>query len=847
MGKVIVALAGAAMMAVGAITGNYYLIAAGMAMNTANQLLAKKPKIETYRDQSERKQMLRSAVAPENVVIGKTVVSGLLMFAEEDPGEQQDGEWVHLVIVLAGHPIDRIGRIWLGDDLISTFEDYATWELHNDRSTCDPFMLEKCPSWKEDMIGKGLAWLRVSLKFNAEKFPYGLPNIKAEVWGKKLYDPRTGMTEWSNNLALGVLDYYRSVLKVPDTEINWEQFKEAANICAELIVNPEEQYEARYTMNGSFDLSETPSSLLESMHLCCAGEPTYIAGQHGILVGAYYGPPQLTLNEHQMADSVQITTETSMRDATNAIYGTFVDWEQQSTKIDFTPVRVNEWIVEDGLEIKEDVDLRFIDTPYQAQRVANILLRRKRAGRVVVAKTNLSGYAYRPGAVIKLDMPSIGVKESESRVTGWRFSMTGGAELTLQEESAEFYDDAIGEPFTRPPFTQLPTGGPASPIGLQLLNETVGDIVQGVLAWTNIGSISYNNITVYHNDGAVVFTAQVPGNSLQLSGLPSGPYMAQVRAVSIIGIQSAPASISFVIEPPPVPVGVDVTAGNWSLILIPRFNGVTTIGTLCEFWYYTEDMLIDEVTTRAKFVGTGVSMSHSGLMQDTTYFYWVRGINSYGKSAFFRVEAKTTHDPSSIIELLDGEIGAEQLREELRKPLEETIDMWTAKVGNDHIAGGIGLTIETDDDGKERIKCIVDADIFAVVNRNANTNINPFVVKDGTIYINHLMADNAEFGAIISKYINVQHLVGTLIEGSTIKGSQITGTNIYGSTITGTTLNANTINGGSINIANLFRVDANGNIIMQATADTVGMKITNQTISVYRGPGDRAVALGWIG
>nr|WP_313885338.1 phage N-6-adenine-methyltransferase [Yersinia pseudotuberculosis] len=327
-------------------------------------------------------------------------------------------------------------------------------------------------------------------------------------------------------------------------------------------------------------------------------------------------------------------------------------------------------------------------------------------------------------------------------------------------------------------------------------------------------------------------------NRMKLDGIPSDAIIAAATTLT--------AAISFVIEPPPVPVGVDVTAGNWSLILIPRFNGITTIGTLCEFWYYTEDIPIDEVTTRAKFVGTGVSMSHSGLMQNTTYFYWVRGINSYGKSAFFKVETKTTHDPSSIIELLDGEIGAEQLRDELRKPLEETIDMWTAKVGNEHIAGGIGLTIEVDDDGKERIKCIVDADIFAVVNRSANTNINPFVVKDGTIYINHLMADNAEFGAIISKYINVQHLVGTLIEGSTINGGQINGTNIYGSTITGTTMNANTINGGSINIANLFKVDGNGNIIMQATPDSIGMKITNQTITVYRGPGDRALALGWI-
>ncbi|EOG6954073.1 phage tail tip fiber protein [Yersinia ruckeri] len=847
MGKVIASIAGMALMVVGAYTGNYYLMAAGMAINSANQLLAKKPKIDSYRDQSERKQMLRSAVAPESVILGKTVISGLLMFAEEEAGEQDDGEWIHLAIVLAGHPIDRVGRIWLGDELITTFDDFATWELHNDRSTCDPFMLKNCPSWKEDMVGKGIAWLRVSLKFNVDKFPYGLPNIKAEVWGKKLYDPRTGVTEWSNNLALGVLDYYRSVLQVPDAEINWAQFKQAANICAEQVTTPAGEYEARYTLNGSFDLSETPAALLESMHLCCAGEPTYIAGQHGILVGAYYGPALLTLNEHQMADTVQITTETALRDATNTVYGTFVDEEQLATKTDFPPVRVMDWITEDGLEIKDDVDLRFVSTPYQAQRVANILLRRKRAGRMMVVKTNLSGYGYRPGMVIKLDMPSLGVQGAEFRITGWRFSMTGGAELTLQEEQAEFYNDAIGQPFIRPPFTQLPTGGPTSPVGLQLLNETVGDIVQGVLAWTNIGSIAYNNITVFDGAGQAVFTAQVPGTRIQLTGLPSGRYAAQVRAVSTVGMQSAPAAIAFTIQSPPVPVSVEVTAGNWSLLLVPRFNGTTAIGTQCEFWYYTADLPLDQVTTTAKFVGTGSSMSHQGLAANTSYYYWVRGINSYGVSAFLRVEAKTTYDPSEIIELLDGEIGAEQLRDELRKPLEETIEMWTAKVGNDHIAGGIGLTIEKDPDGRERIKCIVDADLFAIVNRHGNTNINPFVVKDGTAYINHLMVDNAEIGSVIAKYINVQHLVGTLIEGSTINGGNITGTNIYGANISGTTINASNINGGNINIANLFRVDGNGNIIMQATPDTVGLKITNQTISVYRGDGLRAVAIGLIG
>ncbi len=76
-----------------------------------------------------------------------------------------------MALVVASHPLEGIGDIWLGDDLVQTFEQYVTWEFHNDRQTVDPSMLSNCPSWKEDMIGKGIAWLRISFKFNAEKFP----------------------------------------------------------------------------------------------------------------------------------------------------------------------------------------------------------------------------------------------------------------------------------------------------------------------------------------------------------------------------------------------------------------------------------------------------------------------------------------------------------------------------------------------------------------------------------------------------------------------------------------------------------------------------------------------------
>ncbi|EAY0051098.1 phage tail protein, partial [Salmonella enterica] len=202
-----------------------------VAAQIATQALTKTPSLNSYRDTSERKQVLRAAASAKTVVYGRSTSAGTLFFSEEQAGEQDDGEMLHLAIALAGHPLSGVQTVWLGDEPISSYPEHAFFEVHTNRQTADPYMLENCPSWKEDMIGKGITWLRVSLKFNAEKFPAGIPNIKVEKQGRAIYDPRTGLTGYSNNAALVILDYYRNYLKVPDTDILWDQFKEAANIC----------------------------------------------------------------------------------------------------------------------------------------------------------------------------------------------------------------------------------------------------------------------------------------------------------------------------------------------------------------------------------------------------------------------------------------------------------------------------------------------------------------------------------------------------------------------------------------------------------------------------------------
>ncbi|MEY0887818.1 DUF1983 domain-containing protein [Providencia rettgeri] len=707
MGKTVTNIVSAGLMVAGVIaTGGLgtALIVAGIAVQAAGTMIFKdKMPSMGYRDQSERKQMLRSSTAPETIIVGKTVCSGLLFFAEEEKGDQTENERLFMALAIAAHKVDHIGQIWLNDDLIGTFGDKASYEFHNGRTDCDPYLLKNAPSWKSDMIGDGLAWLRLTLKYDAEKFPYGVPNIKVEVWGKPVYDPRTNKTAWSNNGALIILDFYRSYLGVPDSDIDFDAFKVAADLCSEPVTTPEGNTEPRYTINGAYELSESPSAILDHMHKCIAAEPTYVAGKHGILMQAYNGPAVLRIEPNQIIDTVNITPELSLRDATNAIYGTFVDAEQQYIKTDFEPVIVDEWIEEDGLEIKENMDYRFVTSPYQAARLSNLYLRKKRAGRRVQLRMNMDGYAYRPGEVILLNLPQIGIQNLEFRVAEWKFHPQEGVDILLEEDGAYIYEDIIGKPFVRPPFTVLPTGGVAPPLNLTFVATNIGEVVQGYLSWQSAAAdVRYNTVNIIES-GKVIQSIQVPQDRVDLSGLVRGSYRAEVRSINAAGAMSAPAIVDFDIQAPPKPVSVEMVGGMFSLTCIPHGGETAQHGYTFEFWFSDKKLASTndtEVTTKANRQGQGQFWTKENLKADTNYWFYVRTVNSYGKSPFVEAVGQASGTPKDMID----ELGNNFLSTEAGQKLQEQIDF-----NKDNLSD---LQIDNDDFKQKVIS--IDREIEAV-------------------------------------------------------------------------------------------------------------------------------------
>ncbi|WP_024641612.1 phage tail tip fiber protein [Pseudomonas syringae] len=642
-------------------------IGAGLAFYAASQ----QEKLNTnssLRDNEPSAQTVRSSKAPIRFILGRVSTGGVLVWAQEQSGTATEGELLHLVYVLCEGAVDGIENIYLGEEEISTYGEFASYELIVNPTEVNPFLKANCPDWKDSQIGRGLSFLRITLKYSAEKFPSGIPEMRAVLRGRNdIYDPRTGNNIYTTNTALHILWFLRNRCNVPDDEIIFETFASAANVCDEALTNADGSVSQRYRTSCVIGADEQRPGVLQKLEASCAGKLIRVGGRWMLQAGAYYGPYDFEITEDMIIGTVSGSTESTNDSAINTVRGTFIDPEQSWTETDYPEVSVSEWILEDGGEAAETMTFSYVTDAYQPQRLANISLRQRRAGGAISLPMNFSGYNCRPGRVVLVNLPSLNIF-GEFIVSDWSMGDNEGCTVQVKQYEAAIFDDAVGQPYNPLGFINLPSGGLGSPTGLAWSAGDAAEVVQGVLSWVPPQGIVTSYVVTVRQGGGVAQSRSVPAtaNTLAINGLPSGAYTMSVAALGPMA-RSGEATISVSIQGPPIPESCVVQSSIDSIVLIPQNSNHGLNGGTYEYFFSTNP---NATSGTAQYLGQGLSFTHNDLAFYTNYYYFIRSTNAYGKSAFLYVPASTSNDVSAYLAAFAGKVTKTELGQELLDEIE---------------------------------------------------------------------------------------------------------------------------------------------------------------------------------
>jgi|GEM_PF-1624335 len=699
-----------------------------------------------------QQQMLRSPVEPRRGIYGRAMVSGPLVFAEETG---TDNAYLHLVIPLAGHRCDGVEKIYFGDEvawangaLTSKYASVARLKIHlGNQTTSDPDLTAECSQWTSAHVGFGVTYLYARLKFDTKVFPNGVPNIKALVRGKQVFDPRNANHDWeqpttwtwSDNWALCCLDYNRfeSGVGAAAHEIDLSYFAAAANDSDQLVEYQAGKFEKRYTCNGTYNQDVSPSSIMEKMLTAGAGMHVYVSGQYRLYAGVYQGPEVLVLTEDDAAGDIDVRPYTPRAELCNAVRGTFVDPENFYQPTDFPPYESSYYRAQDdGEYIDHDLDLPFTQSVWTAQRLGKLYLEQKRAGMQISMPIKMIGVAVSVGKVVGLSLPRLGI-DGTFQIVDWQFDYGKPVSLILVETSPELFDYAMGSYTERDLTPNVILPNPATvptPVGLQYLEYQDDPQWQGELTWSapaNNSSYRYV-IEVSNGLGEVIYQTNADATRLLLPKFDTGFYTVSVWALNLFANRSnVPATLTIGATLPAPVMGIEVIAGPLTLTLRPTTAAAIAQTTQFEVLGGLSNNIVD-----AAVIGTGKEAVWPDRHANTAYHVWARTVNNYGVSSWYGpVVATTSADNSSIIDLIGN-----------------TFKSYTWFAWADDASGTGFTTVEALGDGKAYMGIATDKDTASPSGNwqeytwtKIHTDIPPVFTPEEETKLDNLMAGKLPF------------------------------------------------------------------------------------------------------
>lgn len=513
---------------------------------------------------------MSGAALDHQIVYGETRVGGIKIY---DCSVGKTNEFLHRIVAFAGHEIDSYQQIYINDEVVTLDASGNVLApsrfagkvriikyLGTDTQTADPLLIAETAlatngKWTSNHRLQGIAYLYVRFTYSSTLYPNGVPTISAVIRGKKVFDPATNTTAWSDNPALCIRDYLTAQygLAQPSSRIDDGLVNAAVAICNQTV-----EGEKRYTCNGPFITGAAPSTILSDLLTSMGGLLWYGQGKWR-MKAASWKEPVVSFDESDLRSGLSLSTRHSRRDNFNSVKGTFKGPESDYQSADYPEVAEASYLAADnGLVNVLDLPLPFTASSKTAQRIARIALNRNREQLTFNASFGMRAFQVQVGDFVKISNERFGWVDKAFEVTEWTFGLTDALDIqtrmTLREVSESIFEDVDGQEFennntTLPnPFTPDPVGTPTITEQLYATRDGLGARVLLDIEWEPTADAFVDRYVVQARRIATlegtpitsefVSLPETTQTRTELRDVDTGTWEVRVKYVNLLGVSS---------------------------------------------------------------------------------------------------------------------------------------------------------------------------------------------------------------------------------------------------------------------------------------------------------------------
>jgi len=452
------------------------------------------------------------------VVYGERLIGGTRVFIETSG---TDNTYLYVALVLSEGEVNSIEEIRV-DDKVVTFDGALTHGTVREVASSDSnfykdstshiqiqaFMgtddqvassvLTPLSSWGSNHRLRGICYLALRFKWNQDVFG-GIPVVQAKVKGKKIVTLASNLSEqtasFSTNPAFCLLDYLRNERYgkgIATSSLDLQSFYDASQVCVTQVTpfsggSDINLFDCNAVVDTSKKVIDNVRDIIKGMR----GYLPYVQGKYKLVIETT-GTASVSLTEDDIIGGYALASPTK-NNKFNRVIVSFVnpDRNYQVDEVQFPPIddsglasadqHATMKTADGGFLLEGRFDFRTITSPYQAEELAEVILRRSRESLGLSINCGFKAYELHIGDIVNVTLSSLGFSSKAFRVLSMTFREDYTIDLNLVEYQASHYTFATKGQVASTPSTTLPSPFTIQPPSAITLSDEMIEYADGIV------------------------------------------------------------------------------------------------------------------------------------------------------------------------------------------------------------------------------------------------------------------------------------------------------------------------------------------------------------------------------